>query len=322
MRAKILKNIVNWRKREKYENGYTILLGLPADLPCMAYLSLEFLKKQNLSNCKEILISFDFSKNYVKKILKKLNYNVPLRIINNQNLKNLFYKYFFVGSPFKYHWLQSINGLNNCKTKWMVLKGCNYYVNDKNFYEKIYQKAKKSQAILIGTETRLIKKIKDLPIGTWELFINKDIKKICKPYELLSQNINGINYDNLIYIQNKLKNNLGEFSILKLNKKPNKIHFFYLIGAYRTLIKTKSKNDAWLRLFTLTLMNDLLKDTIWHRKDFITIEKYFDKYSQNIVDDVKKNINKFFKDIMWVVKNRNFNENRVKEIISILKKRI
>ena len=88
MRKKVLKNIVKW-KEEKVEEGYTILLSLPADLPCMAYLSLEFLKTQNLSNCKEILISLDFSKDYISPILKNVKLDVPLRIINNKSIKIL-----------------------------------------------------------------------------------------------------------------------------------------------------------------------------------------------------------------------------------------
>lgn len=312
---KLLGSIASW-KRKEYKEGYSILLTMPADLPMMAYLILNFLKKINLTKCNEILISLDASKNKVSPLIDVTRLDVPIRIVKPNTILKVLCR--LTRSPFKYHWLQVISGLNAAESKWVLLKGCNYYVSDSSFYVRYFKKVDKSDAILYGTELRLIRHLRNPPVGTLELFINQKIKKKTIPIQLLARSEGDANYDNLNYVQKELKQD----EVQILSHRPKKIHFYYLVGSYRSELKEGSKKDPLLRIFFLSLMNELLKGTKWHMEEFISLEKYYREYHPELDTVFREEMDEYFKDIRWVVRRNKLDMdrtqrelNRIKEIV-------
>jgi len=319
---KIYYNILNYLSKWKFtklERGYTILLCLPANLPCMTFLSVNYLKKLNLKNCKEILIVLDSGKDLVTPLLKDIRFSTPFKVIKSNKI--LKYICRISNSPFKYHWLQIFTGLNECKTKWLLLKGCNLYFKDINIYENYYRFVNSRNLILSGIKYR-VDIHKDL-IGTYEMFINTNIKKICKPIELIATVKNKKQYDTLLFIQKRILGELGYKKVIKLYKVPKIIHISYVISSYRQIFKYKQFNDDSLRFWFLVLMNELLTNTKWFNSDFINLKKYYSNFSRKL-DRIytKKNIYNFLNDVYWVVNQNNLDLHYAKKEIEKIKKNI
>lgn len=287
---KLLEKSIRWKKKYVSSDKYTILLTLPSDLPCMAFFSINYLEKMNIKNCKEIIVILDETKDKVSKLLS--NSNIVDKVIKPKN--------FFVkssGSPYKYHWLQLISGLNESNTEYSILKGCNLFMKNIEFYDNYFDDIKSKKAILAGIRER--PETSGVKIGTYEMIVSSRIKDECKPIDILAKNINGINYDNFLYIQKILLEKYGTKSIILYKKNPEKVHIGHLIGNYRKLGQSKRKFDPALRLWFLTLSNELLKNTKWYRKDFITLEEYYNTYESEYPEDI---YHQFFPDIRWLIK--------------------
>lgn len=308
-----LDKSVKWPKRtNETKQGLTFLLTLPSDLPCMAYLSLKYLSKINLKDFK-ILISLDSAKDFVTKPLENSEFN--LDVIKPKFIPKNLAK--ISGSPFKFHWLQIVSGLKNSETEWVLLKGCNLFMNESDFYSKYIKQAMKSEAYFYG----IIKRPdhKELIVGTYELLINTKILNYLKPIDFLAKDVEGKQFDNVLYAQHLIKKRLGNNKVMMYKGNTQRVHFSYLLGMYRKAIKKNYDVDPYLRIWILAFFNQLLIGSIWYRKDFMSLNEYYKTYFP-ISDSAR--LDGFKKDLLNVVKYTDLDLIKARKLIQELINRL
>lgn len=289
MYKKGLDMSVRWKKTGYDRESYTIILALPADLPCMAYYVTEYLQQIDLTHCKEIIVTIDQAEDYVTPLLAKVT--LPIRLVSSKHL--------LVGatkSPYKYHWMQMVAGLNACKTEYAILKGCNLYMYDKQFYERYFAALTEHRPYMAGIRER--PETPGVKVGTYEMAISMRVKDEARPIELLAGTHDGIPYDNLLYVQRRLLEKYGDGAVVHYNKAIDRTHFGHFVGQYRTTVKSGTKDDFACVMWFLALSNELVPAK-WKR-DFISLDAYYKTYTPVFPDDI---YHLFLENLAWVKDN-------------------
>ncbi|MCK5281787.1 MAG: hypothetical protein KAK00_00085 [Nanoarchaeota archaeon] len=312
----LLIRLISNFKKTKNQEGYTILLFIPSDLKFMSFPILKHLRNSNLEGCKEILIILDNSKDKTTEIIKKYKFKLPIRIIKPKGLLHSIIK--LSKSPYKFFWYQMITGMNKAKTKYVLLKGCNQYYKKEKAYLNYYKYILKNNLIISGIDYR--NDIEKGIIGTSDMFIDLDIiKKSSQPIDLIPRKINNKDYDNMQYIQKKIAKLYGKYRMRLYEKNKDLMRMSYLIGTYRKIRNEKSNIDPNLRLWYLVIINESLKGTNWHDKEFISLKEYYKSFNIKINPIYNKTITKFIENTDYILKNIIKNNNLNKEIKKVRK---
>ncbi len=185
-----LSRIVSWQKRDRLEDGCTVVLGLCSMLPQVLMANLECLERAIWPEFKELIIAVDskegvLEQTYVDTVLdryKKLN---PRFVYYNEKQYQLAEKYKL---PWVYCWLSWVVGMNESKTKHVLIHDYDALILS-DVLQKRYQRFVEEKSVMQGVSWYWTHGIveSDRLAATFEAFVDMEWVRRFHPIRMINQ---------------------------------------------------------------------------------------------------------------------------------------
>ena len=262
----IESRLPDWRRIGELDEGYTVLLPSPMDIPFMLRLGLEGLDRIDTSGCRQILVVpdghaddggagleavvADFSDPRIELVTLT---DKELRLIRSMRV-----------SGATTHWMQMVNGTKRVGCEHAFLHDSDAFFVDTDGLESQYREALERGMHTLGVTPRWDPFFRDngfeIP-GTWELMYSVRWARGHKPYEHRGrwlQTPHGRNlFDSMLYPQ-YLDYASGKVGVMQ--HPPELVHFNGTICTYRAYRECDGKpcDDDLFRLLLLSLLEAAL----------------------------------------------------------------
>lgn len=165
-----------WNGHQHNQNGYTVVIPAPMDMPFLAYYALKGLSELDLSSCREILVVPDGcgtdNGRALSAVLKLVNLD-KARLLPLTRRNKLVISLF--GDSGIAHWMTIVEAINHSETNSLFLHDADAFFTDEHLIENNYSEFNKNNLNCLGVTSRwdpfLQSKNMQLP-GTWELFFS------------------------------------------------------------------------------------------------------------------------------------------------------
>jgi len=170
------------------QEGYTILLMVPGDLPVFLKMAMEVCAAQKNGHLVETLVLPDSTSPRFFQAFEKYCAgwaHGAIRVIPFRRGEQFLAS--FLNNPGLNNWLQFVNGLNHCGSTYVLWHDADLFLFDERFFEKRYQICMERNLALLG-----VNKIWDpwywengygYLVATWELMFSADWAMRFKPWE-------------------------------------------------------------------------------------------------------------------------------------------
>ncbi len=256
-----------WRGGCPFEDGYTILLPSPMDMPFLLRYALEGLLRMDTPNCKQILIVPDGQGFDRGRALREVADSFSDPRIELVQLRPLDYKIIRSMKPpgsAATHWMAVVNGVLNARSGHAFLHDADAFFLEAGGLERQYREARDREMSTLGVTARndpdFLRIGYEIP-GTWELMFSTRWARSRAPYELkgrLRATPDGeILFDSMLGPQ-YLDYPLGKVGVMA--DPPRFVHFNGTIFTYR-LFRDRggtSVVDELFRILLLAILEDLV----------------------------------------------------------------
>jgi hypothetical protein len=256
-----------WDRPCSYEQGYTILLASPMDMPFMLRVGLEGLQHINTESCQQILVVPDGASDDDGAALKEVLDDfddpriemVPLRRRDRFWVRRMHLDY-VAGK----HWLQIVNGTRHARCEYAFQHDADAFFLERDGLERQYQECRDRRMYTLGVTERWDPFYRRLDMkipGTWETMYSTRWARSRSPYALKSRPVetpDGINvFDTMLYPQ-YLDYASGRIGVLQ--PPPQLVHFNGAIHVYRLFMNRQNErvHDEFFRLLLLSLLEEVL----------------------------------------------------------------
>ncbi len=256
-----------WRPPCALEQGYTLLLPSPMDMPFLLRFALESLLGMDTTNCKQILVVPDGWGNDRGKALRDVVDSFDDLRIEMVNLTAFDYAIIRSMRPpgcASTHWMMVVNGTRFARCEHAFLHDADAFFLESDGLERQYRECRDRGMYTLGVTARWDPFFTNLGYsipGTWELMYSTRWARSYSPYELKGvrrETPHGSQeFDSMLYPQ-YLDFPKGKVGVME--HPPRLVHFNGTIFTYRMFRDRKGKPvvDELFRVLLLALLEDLL----------------------------------------------------------------
>lgn len=269
-RGDIWKIYRKWPRMSRLrQDGYTLLLMVPGDLPVFLKAAMDVCGAQDMTHCAEVLVIPDQRSEAFRRILESYKQNwqgATLRLIELNPLESLGAK--LRRKPGINHWLQIVRGISAARTTHALLHDADLFISDKKFLRRHYELCKKRRLACLGVSPAWDQWFTDKGYGyltaTWELMVEIPWVQSWEPWVHRGQfrQFAGEDhmFDTLYWAQchsdsSRIGRHEGEHGF---------VHFNYVISTYRFFQQSKTPyEDSHFRLLLVRLLITAFDDGQW-----------------------------------------------------------
>lgn len=266
-RLVIESQVADWRGVGELDDGYTILLPSPMDIPFMLRLGLEGILNIDTSRCRQILIIPDGWGTDDGAALKRVAAEFDDPRIEYVDLTRKEYRLIRSMRPpgsAATHWMLVVNGTRRARCEYAFLHDADAFFLDTAGLERQYEEAATRGMHTLGVQDRwdpFYREIGYTIPGTWELMYSVRWARSWKPYEhkgRLLQTPHGKNmFDSMLYPQYRDYES-GKVGVME--HPPEFVHFNGTIFSYRLYRDAAGEQvaDELFRVLLLSLIQTCL----------------------------------------------------------------
>jgi hypothetical protein len=260
-----------WREAPApLEEGYTVLLPVPADLPVFLKLAMATIARQDAAHRRETLVLPDASSSGFEgafhRYLVSWPARQPIRIVPFGPLSRALAQR--QRNPGLNHWLQFVHGVTETRSVHALLHDADLFIADGDFLKKRYEAAAQSGAACFGVSPVWDDWYRATGYGhvvaTWELFFDVRWARSFEPWQHRGHEdvIDGMRH---IFDTTLLPQCRTEASRIVLSPPESEFtHFNYVICTYRLFQRSQgSWEDEHFRLLLVRLLIDAVDDSGW-----------------------------------------------------------
>ena len=263
-----------WGRPCPFEEGYTLLLPSPMDMPFLLRFSLESLLGIDTANCKQILVVPDGWGDDRGTALRKVVESFEDPRIEMVDLRAFDYLVIRSMRPPRsaaIHWLMVVNGTRLARCEYAFLHDSDAFFLESDGLERQYRECRERGMDTLGVTARwdpFFTKLGYSIPGTWELMYSTRWARRYSPYELKGvrrETPHGTHeFDSMLYPQ-YLDFPKGKVGVME--QPPRLVHFNGTIVTYRIFHDRKGKPvvDELFRILLLSLLEELLPPKDGHR---------------------------------------------------------
>jgi hypothetical protein len=256
-----------WRRGCPFEDGYTILLPSPMDMPFLLRYALEGLLRMDTANCKQILIVPDGQGLDRGRALAEVARSFSDPRIELVRLRTLDYKIIRSMKPpgsAATHWMTVVNGTLFARAGHAFLHDADAFFLEPGGLERQYRECRDGGMSTLGvtarTDPEFVRLGYKIP-GTWELMFSTRWARSRSPYELKGRQrptAHGeILFDSMHYPQ-FIDYPTGKVGVM--DRPPRFVHFNGTIFTYRLFRDRRGGAvvDELFRILLLAILEDLV----------------------------------------------------------------
>jgi hypothetical protein len=256
-----------WNRKSEFEQGYTIILPSPMDMPFMLRLGIEGLKHLDTANCRQILVVPDGLGGDggagLKSVLREFD-DPRLEFVDLSGLQYWLVRRFKPLGGALTHWMMVLNGTMKAKCEYAFLHDADAFFLESDGLERQYREASSKRMHTYGVEARWDPFYTSLHYsipGTWELMYSTRWARSRSPMYLkpgVLQTPHGEHgFDSTHYAQ-YLDYQTGKIGVME--KPPQFVHFNGTIFTYRTFRDSNGEpvTDDLFRVLLLSLIEAAL----------------------------------------------------------------
>jgi hypothetical protein len=280
----ISSQLSDWTDVDVLEDGYTIILPTPMDLPFMLRLGLEGLRCINTDDCRQILIVPDGWGDDCGAGLRQVADEFDDPRIELVELTRRDYRLIRSMRPpgsAATHWMQVVNGTRHARCKYAFLHDADAFFLEADGLQRQYNIARERAMHTLGVTARwdpfFVDNGYEIP-GTWELMYSVAWARSRHPYELkgrrMATRYGRHTFDSMLYPQ-FLDYPSGRIGVMP--SPPEFVHFSGTIFSYRTFRDCGSRQvtDELFRVLLLAVVETAL-DVPTERRVLPAVEKLAD----------------------------------------------
>jgi hypothetical protein len=260
-----------WRRQE-LEEGYTILLPMPMDMPFLLRFALEGLRNLDTTHCKQIIVIPDGWGDDGGKGLRRVVESAEdprLELVELRPTAQMFIhrlKKSVLGAVNSCHWAMIVEGVDHSHCAHSFLHDADAFIVDADGLERQYRECRDRGMDTLGVQARWDDFFKQLGYtipGTWELMFSNRWARRRDPTALKGRTrptpYGDFVFDTMLASQ-FLDYPAGKVGVM--DPPPRFVHFSGSITTYR-YFRTQSGRtvvDEFFRLLSLSLLEELLPD--------------------------------------------------------------
>ncbi|MEC9374013.1 MAG: hypothetical protein VYC34_09220 [Planctomycetota bacterium] len=256
-----------WRLPSPFEEGYTIVLPSPMDMPFLLRFALEGIQHLDTTNCRQILIVpdgwGDDGGAGLKAVMKQFD-DPRLQIVDLRRRDIFLTRRFKPPGGSATHWMQIVHATNHCRCEHAFLHDADAFHISRDGIERQYRETRDRGMYTLGVTARwdpfFIENGFTIP-GTWELMYSTRWARSRPPLSLkgrLTKTPHGWNeFDSMLYPQ-YLDHESGKVGVM--DSPPGFVHFSGSIFTYR-LFRDRdgaTVRDELFRILLLAILEDLI----------------------------------------------------------------
>lgn len=263
-RAVLYSLYPRWRRLNRLEDGYSVLLPMPMDMPFLLRYALEGLNSMDTSHCRQILVIPDGNGSDGGALLREVvaEFNDPrIQFIANTARDRLVSRKLGVSGS---HWMTIVNGVSRATAEYVFLHDSDSFFLDADFLEQQYRQCAQEGLFSLGVEARWDPSFTGLGYslpGTWELMFSNRWIRTRRPgivKAMLHHTPHGpLMFDTLLYSQ-YLDYESGK---IRVAEGANRIvHFSATIITYREMRRRAGQcvADQLFRILFLALLETVV----------------------------------------------------------------
>ncbi len=258
-----------WRHRSHLDDGYSILLPMPADLPFLLRYALEGLRHLDTSHCRQILVISDGwghdSGRELRRVAESEGDSRIEFITLRAAFRILVHRLKRSGSAAATicHWAMIVEGIDAARCEYAFLHDADAFFVDVDALERQYAECRGRRMHTLGVQARwdpFFETIGYTLPGTWELMFSTQWARHHSPVALKgrwrSSPHGRYEFDTMLYPQ-YLDYPTGRVGVI--NPPPRFVHFASAIITYRAFrARSGPVVDEVFCLLTLALLEQLL----------------------------------------------------------------
>ncbi|WP_435011790.1 hypothetical protein P12x_006024 (plasmid) [Tundrisphaera lichenicola] len=256
-----------WRRSCPFEDGYTILLPSPMDMPFLLRYALEGLLRMDTTHCRQILIVPDGQGHDRGRALAEVAGSFSDPRIELVRLRPLDYKIIRSMKPpgsAATHWMAVVNGILHARGAHAFLHDADAFFLESGGLERQYRECLDRGMFTLGVTPRndpdFLRLGYQIP-GTWELMFSNRWARSRSPYQLKgrrrSTDRGEILFDSMLYPQ-FIDYPTGKVGVMA--EPPKFVHFNGTIFTYRLFRDRKGGSvvDELFRILLLAILEELV----------------------------------------------------------------
>jgi hypothetical protein len=258
-----------WRRSCPYEDGYTIVLPSPMDLPFLLRYALEGLSRVNTENCRQILVVPDGWGDDGGAALRRVvaTFDDPrIELVEIRPIDLLVLRLMGRTNGAGTHWMAAINGTTHARCAHAFLHDSDAFFLEVDGLERHYRECRDRGMYTLGVTARwdphFTESDYNIP-GTWELMFSTRWARSRSPYALKGGRRvtpHGLGeFDSMLYPQ-YLDYPSGKVGVM--TDPPRLVHFNGTIVTYRAFRDRGGETivDELFRVLLLALLEEQLPD--------------------------------------------------------------
>jgi len=248
-------------------DGYTIILPTPSDLPVFFSLAFEIIKKQDLTDLKEVLIIPDWPSPHFEKLctdIARNSSNLPIRFAHLR-LKDRLAWALSKGITTR-HFTQLVRGIDETRTDYAIIHDSDLFLPPGDFLRTQYEACRDRGLAVFGVQPRrsMAREDRDTFVATWEMTLSVRWAKSFRPFMHKGQSsvINGRRQE---FDTTLLPQYLTDAKLIDWTPRHGDFfHFTFVIAAYRCFLNGQPlPRDYGLKLFLIRTLIDVFDRSGW-----------------------------------------------------------
>lgn len=267
MKGLVLKTLFSrWPRARPLEEGYTILLASPMDMPFLLRYALEGLAGVDTSHCRQILVVPDGWGNDRGEALRQViaEFDDPRIELVDLRLFDYLVVRLMGKTGSAPHWLAIVNGTARTRCEYIFLHDADAFFVEGDALERQYRECRDRGLSTLGVTPRwdpFFEQVGYAIPGTWEMMFSTRWARGRTPLELKGRwwptPHGDYEFDTMLYPQ-FLDFPAGKVGIM--TPPPRLVHFSGTIVTYRIYTDRRGKPvlDELFRILLLAILEDLL----------------------------------------------------------------
>jgi hypothetical protein len=254
-----------WRRRCAFEDGYTIVLPSPMDMPFLLRYALEGLAHLNTENCRQILVvpdgCVDDRGDALERVIETFD-DPRVALVQPRAIDYFLFKRMKPVGGAATHWMMAVLGIEHARCGQAFLHDADAFFLEADGLERQYRECRDRGFSALGVTARwdpIFAEAGYVIPGTWELMFSTRWARSWSPFALKNgwhrTRHGSFEFDSMHYPMYQ-DAPLGTIGVM--DPPPRFVHFNGTIGSYRYFRMGRGKVDELFRLLLLAILEDLI----------------------------------------------------------------
>ena len=257
-----------WSGETSWQDGYSVLLPVPHDLPVFFKLAMQTVQRQSADHRVDILVIPDTPTAKFRQVYEAVYASLPKALRQEMSLVEMSAKDRFfrrIGSR-KEHYLQTVNGIMRAKGQQVLMHDADAFILSDTFFDRMYQDCVERKLSVLGVNPIWDDWYRDRNydhlVATWEMMCSQQWARRFAP-SAFRGHVNTLpneaphSFDNYCYAQcQTAPQEIGLFE-----GEVEFVHFNHVIRTYRLFSQAKANNETYVdehfRLVLIRLLVEL-----------------------------------------------------------------